>query len=434
MENELAKQEKWYQSMTVKMVLLAMMGLMLLIPLALIRDLIRERERNAETARTEIGTLWASSQTVTGPVLNVPGTKVVSDDGRYVTTTMHILPDDLKVNGTLAPEIRYRGIYETVVYDSDLEIKGSFNFKVSELPNDYVWDWDQAYISFGVSDNKGISNKAELTIGGEVAQAMPGAGQPDLFDKGITFPLAIDPDRTSEFTAGFSLNLGLRGSGSLTFSPVGRTTEVVITSQWDAPKFTGNFLPSDREVTDTGFTASWVVTHLNRSFPQVWAGKSYTPADDAFGVDLIMEADHYTKAERSAKYGLLFIALTFLVLIIIELRSTYRIHIFYYLLVGLALIMFFSLLTALSEHIGFNPAYLVSAVATISLLTFFFRSLLDKRWMVLLISGLLTALYVFIFFLLSMKDYAFLAGNIGLFVLLAVLMMFSARYKLFRDQ
>jgi inner membrane protein len=434
MENELAKQEKWYQSMTVKMVLLAIMGLMLLIPLALIRELIRERERNAEAARTEIGTLWASSQTVTGPVLNVPGTKVVSDDGRYVTTTMHILPDDLKVNGTLVPEIRYRGIYETVVYDSDLEIKGAFIFKGSELPDDYVWDWDQAYISFGVSDNKGISNKAELTIGGEVAQARPGAGQPDLFDKGITFPLAIDPDRTNEFSAGFSLNLGLRGSGSLTFSPVGRTTEVVITSQWDTPKFTGNFLPSDREVTDTGFTASWVVTHLNRSFPQVWAGKSYTPADDAFGVDLIMEADHYTKAERSAKYGLLFIALTFLVLIIIELRSTYRIHIFYYLLVGLALIMFFSLLTALSEHIGFNPAYLISAVATIGLLTFFFRSLLDKRWMVLLISGLLTALYVFIFFLLSMKDYAFLAGNIGLFILLAVLMMFSARYKLFRDQ
>jgi inner membrane protein len=433
MENEIVKQEKWYQSMTVKMVLLAIMGLMLLIPLLMIMGVIRERARNAETARTEIGTLWASAQTVTGPVLNVPGTKIISGDGNYVTTTMHILPDELKVSGVLLPEIRYRSIYETVVYDSDLEISGRFVIVGDDLRSDYNWQWDQAYISLGVSDNKGISDRADLSIGGNVISARPGAGQTDLFDRGISFPLPLDPLTLSDFKGDFSLSLGLRGSGSIAFSPVGRTTEVALSSEWDAPSFTGNFLPSAREVTDTGFTASWVVTHLNRSFPQVWAGKSYAPADDAFGVDLILEADQYTRAERSAKYGVLFIALTFLVLIIIELRSQERIHIFYYLLAGLALILFFSLLTALSEQIGFNPAYLVSSAATIGLLTVFFRSLLKKGWMVLLISGLLTALYVFIFFLLAMKDYAFLVGNIGLFVLLAVLMIVSAKYRLFRE-
>jgi inner membrane protein len=433
MENENVTQEKWYQSLTVKMVLLGIMGVMLLIPLVLIREVIRERSQNAEAARTEIGTLWASAQTVTGPVLNVPGSKVISDDGRYVTTTMHILPDDLKVNGVLMPEIRYRGIYETVVYDSDLEISGSFSLAGYEHLNDYFWQWDKAYVSLGVSDNKGISDKAELAIDGKVIGAMPGAGHADLFEKGISFPMAIDLAKGSEFKGEFRLSLGLRGSGSIAFSPVGKSTEVILKSEWQAPKFTGNFLPAERDVTDTGFTASWVVTHLNRSFPQVWAGKSYTPSDDAFGVDLIMEADHYTKAERSAKYGLLFIALTFLVLLIIELRSAQRIHIFYYLLVALALILFFSLLTALSEHIGFNPAYLISAAATIGLLTAFFSSLLKKGWMVLLISGLLTTLYVFIFFLLAMKDYAFLAGNIGLFVLLAALMIVSAKYRIFKE-
>ncbi len=433
MENENLKQEKWYQSLTVKMVLLAIMGVMLLIPLVLIMQVIRERAQNAETARTEIGALWAAPQTVTGPVLNVPGSKIISDDGRYVTTTMHILPDELRVNGVLMPEIRYRGIYETVVYDSDLEISGSFSLSGYDNLNDYKWEWDKAYVSLGVSDNKGIGENAELTIGGKVIGAMPGAGQTDLFERGISFPLAVDPAEGSEFKGDFSLNLGLKGSGTITFSPVGKSTEVSLRSEWEAPKFTGNFLPVDRSVTDTGFTATWTVTHLNRSFPQVWVGKSYTPSDDAFGVDLIMEADHYTKAERSAKYGLLFIALTFLVLLIIEIRSAQRIHIFYYLLVALALILFFSLLTALSEHIGFNPAYLISAAATIGLLTAFFSSLLKKGWMVLLISGLLTALYVFIFFLLAMKDYAFLAGNIGLFILLAGLMLVSARYRIFRD-
>ena len=433
MENESLKQEKWYQSMTVKMVLLAFMGLMLLIPLVLIGEVIRERAQNAETARTEIGALWASAQTVTGPVLNVPGTKVVSDDGSYVTTTMHILPDNLKVNGVLIPEVRSRGIYETVVYNSDLKISGSFSIAGYEHLNDYTWQWDQAYISLGVSDNKGISDKADLTIDDKVIGAQPGAGQPDLFAKGISFPMPLDAEKLSVFNGAFSLALGLKGSGSIAFSPVGRTTEVTLASEWEAPKFTGNFLPAERDVTDAGFTANWSVTHLNRSFPQVWAGKSYAPTDDAFGVDLIMEADHYTKAERSAKYGVLFIALTFLVLLIIELRSAERIHIFYYLLTGLALILFFSLLTALSEHIGFNPAYLISAAATIALLTAFFRSLLKQGWMVLLISGLLTALYVFIFFLLSMKDYAFLVGNIGLFVILAVLMIVSAKYRLFKE-
>jgi inner membrane protein len=433
METEIAKQEKWYESMTIKMILIAIMGLMLLIPLVLISEVIRERSANAEAARKEIGALWASAQTVTGPVLNVPGTRVVSNDGTFVTTTMHILPDELKVNGVLEPEMRYRGIYETVVYDSDMEISGSFTLSGFEQLSDYTWEWDKAYISLGVSDNKGISDKAELTIGEKVIGAIPGAGTTDLFDKGISFPYAIDPAKLSEAGGSFSLKLSLRGSGSVAFSPVGRNTEVALSSKWDAPSFTGNFLPAEREVTDAGFTANWVVTHLNRSFPQVWEGKRYTPSDDAFGVDLILEADHYTKAERSAKYGLLFIALTFLVLIIIELRSTQRIHIFYYLLVALALIMFFSLLTALSEHIGFNPAYLISAAATIGLLTFFFRSLLEKGWMTLLISGLLTGLYVFIFFLLAMKDYAFLVGNIGLFVLLAALMIVSAKYKLFRS-
>ena len=433
MENENATQEKWYQSMTVKMVLLGILGLMLMIPLVLIMEVIRERSQNAESARAEIGSLWASAQTVTGPVLNVPGTKVIADDGRYVTTTLHILPDDLKVNGVLVPEIRYRGIYETVVYTSELELSGSFSLTGYDEFNEYTWQWDKAYISLGVSDNKGISDRADITIGGKVISARPGAVQTDLFDKGISFPLPVDASQSNEFRGDFTLRLGLRGSGSIAFAPVGKSTGVSLTSEWEAPKFTGSFLPAEREVTDTGFTASWTITHLNRSFPQVWTGKNYVPSDDAFGVDLIMESDHYTKAERSAKYGLLFIALTFLVLIIIELRSEKRVHIFYYLLVALALILFFSLLTALSEHIGFNPAYLISSAATIGLLTAFFGSLLKKRWMVLLISGLLTVLYLFIFFLLAMKDYAFLAGNIGLFVLLAVLMLVSAKYRLFRE-
>ncbi|MBE0668372.1 MAG: cell envelope integrity protein CreD, partial [Bacteroidales bacterium] len=299
--------------------------------------------------------------------------------------------------------------------------------------NDYVYQWDQAYVSLGVSDNKGFNGEVSLNLGDTVIEAQPGAGQSGLLGSGISFPVIIDAKDPGGFKGSFRLNFGLRGSGSIAFTPVGKTTKVNLESAWDAPRFSGTFLPTEREVTEEGFKAMWVVTHLNRSFPQAWTGGGYTPSDESFGVDLIIEADHYTKAERSAKYGILFILITFFVLIITELRSDQRIHIFYYLLVALALILFFSLLTALSEHIGFNMAYLVSSVATIGLLSAFFRSLLEKSGLVLVISGLLAALYIFIFILLALKDYAFLAGNIGLFVMLAVLMMVSSKYKLFAE-
>src|SRR5512133_3901285 len=199
MENENVKQEKWYGTVTVKMALLGFMGLVLMIPLLLITDVIRERSKNAEQARTEIGDLWAASQTITGPILNVPGVKVISNDGAYSTTTMHILPEELKVNGDLSPEKRYRGIYETVVYDSDISMAGSFSLAGNEHLEDYVYQWDQAYISLGVSDNKGLSGDVVLKIGGTAIDAQPGAGQTDLFERGISFPVKIDPDNLQGF-------------------------------------------------------------------------------------------------------------------------------------------------------------------------------------------------------------------------------------------
>lgn len=434
MENETVKTEKWYQSITVKMILLAGMGLMLLIPLFLIQNVIREREGYANDARAEIGRLWASSQTITGPVLNVPGMKVINDKGEYETTTMHIMPENLKVNGNVKPEVRYRGIYESVVYDSDIELTGSFNTTGFENLNDYTYDWSKAYITLGVSDNKGLRGDVRLVMGNRTTEAEPGAVQHDVFEKGITFLQPVLSSNPADFKGNFSIKLGLKGSETLSFSPVGKTTEVNLSSPWSSPSFQGTFLPTSRDVSANGFKATWLVTHLNRNFPQAWTGASYHPENDSFGVNLMLQVDHYTKTERSAKYGILFILFTFFVLLIVELRSSERIHLFYYLLVAFALILFFSLLSALSEHVGFNAAYLISSVAIIGLLSAFFRSLTKKWWVVLLISGLLSTLYLFIFVLLALKDYAYLGGNIGLFIILAVLMMVSSKFRLFSDK
>jgi len=431
MENENIKKEMWYQSVTIKMVILSMIGLGLLIPLQMVKMVIKERAQYAEVARIEIGNLWAASQTITGPVLNVPGSRIISEDGKTITTTLHILPENLKISAVASPEIRYRGIYETVVYDSEVEVAGNFVIGQYADTDGYTYDWKRAYFSLGVSDNKGLKDMIILICDGLSVEAEPGTVQTDVFQKGISFPFPISG--VEEFRGDFSLNFKLKGSEGLYFAPVGKTTSVSLTSSWAAPSFQGNFLPNEREIGDNGFTADWVVTHLNRNFPQAWTGGGFLPETDAFGAKLMLEIDHYKKTERSAKYGLLFIILTFFVLVIVEIRSSQNISIFYYVLVAFALILFFSLLSALSEHTGFSPAYLIASVATIGLLTAFFRSLMKNWWVVVAVSGMLTVLYTFIFILLALKDYAYLAGNIGLFVLLAVLMMVSSRYKLFRS-
>lgn len=434
MENENIKKEQWYQTITIKMVILSLIGLGLLIPLQMVKMVIRERAQYADEARIEIGKLWAASQTITGPVLNVPGSRIISEDGktRTITTTLHILPENLNISAVATPEIRYRGIYETVVYDSEVELSGNFIVMPYLETDGFTYDWKRAYFSIGVSDNKGLKDKIVLISDGVSVEAEPGTVQNEVFKKGISFPFPIaDIDK---FSGVFNLTFKLKGSEGLYFSPVGKTTSVALTSSWTAPSFKGNFLPNEREIGDNGFTAEWVVTHLNRNFPQAWTGGVFLPENDAFGADLMLEIDHYKKAERSAKYGLLFILITFFVLIIIEIRSSERIHIFYYVLVALALILFFSLLSALSEHLGFNPAYLIASVATIGLLTAFFRSLVSKNWVIVVISGLLSTLYLFIFILLALKDYAYLAGNIGLFVLLAALMMASSKYRIFSNR
>ncbi|HPT22261.1 MAG TPA: cell envelope integrity protein CreD, partial [Bacteroidales bacterium] len=342
--------------------------------------------------------------------------------------------ENLDISGKIVPQVRHRGIYETVVYDSEVTLSGDFNTESYENTGGYTFDWDHAYFTLGVSDNKGLKDDIVLNIDGKMVTAEPGTMDKEISENGISFPVALVPYGTNGFKGKFTLSMGLRGSENLSFSPVGKTTRVNLSSDWASPSFQGNFLPVEPGVNPSGFNAKWIVTHLNRSFPQVWIGNQYIPEKDAFGVNLMLEVDHYKKAERSAKYGLLFILFTFFVLMVVELRSSEKIHIFYYLLISFALILFFSLLSALSEQIGFNAAYLVSSVAVIGLLSAFFKSLLKKWHLVLLVSGLLTTLYLFIFVLLAMKDYAYLGGNIGLFILLAVLMMLSARYNLFTER
>ncbi|HEX2920450.1 MAG TPA: cell envelope integrity protein CreD [Bacteroidales bacterium] len=427
MKIEINETGKWQNSLTIKMVLLAVTGLFLLIPLQLIKEMILERQQNSEIIKDEISSQWSGKQLISGPVLNIPIIKYPSKkDAEPYKIVFHLMPEKLNIKSDISAETRHRGIYKTVVYSSPVNIDGIF--LIPELSFSEKTDvlWQEAYFSIGISDNRGIKGSISLVANDKAFEAIPGVKDFDLYKTGITFPAFVDPV-TKQIS--FSVLMQVAGSESLSFTPLGKETKVNMVSSWNSPGFTGNFLPVERNITNSGFKASWLVTNLNRNFPQSWIGDEYKTEQDSFGTAFILEADHYQKSVRSAKYGILFIALTFLALIFTEMTQKEKINIFHYLLMALGLVLFFSLLNALSEHTGFSIAYVVSAVSTIALIGSFLKALMKSSRPVLLTTGLLVFLYSFIFILLSLKDYAYLAGNLGLFILLAITMKLSLKLK-----
>jgi inner membrane protein len=432
MKIEINDNKKLQYSLTIKIVVLAFLGLFLLIPLEMIKSIIRERQKTAEEVKKEIAFQWAGQQIISGPVLNIPVRIFPSKKelDPYVSV-FHLMPESLTIKADVQTEKRHRSIYQTVVYTADMNVSGSFAIPELNADGNREVLWKDAYFTMGISDNRGLKGSILLKINTVAVEATPGLKNNDLFTTGISFPVDLT---VRDKKLSFSESLKLSGSEGLSFTPVGKTTEVVINSRWNSPGFKGNFLPIERLINESGFNAKWLVTNLNRNFPQEWSGKEFNPVNDSFGVDFILPVDHYQKSLRSAKYGILFIALTFLALIFSELAIKEKIHVFHYIMVALGLVLFFSLLNALSEYTGFNFAYFIAASSMIILITYFLMKLLKKRSAVYLISGLLVLLYAFIFILLTLNDFAYLAGNIGLFVLLAVTMMLSVKLDLFKNQ
>ena len=244
---------------------------------------------------------------------------------------------------------------------------------------------------------------------------------------GINVKLPTFTKNNSNITHEFSFSLRLNGSRDLQFIPVGRTTEVTLKSDWNVPSFSGAFLPDTREVTDNGFEASWKILDLNRGYPQAWIGNKYNIYSSASGVNLLAGIEGYDKSMRSAKYALLVIALTFLVFFFVEVFNKKKIHPIQYILVGLAIVLFYALLISISEVAGFGLAYLISSVATLGLITLYSKSVLAHNRMAFIQGSILAFLYLFIYILLQLEDYALLIGSSLLFVILATIMYLSRK-------
>ena len=427
------KLKPWIRnSITVKLFSIGIIILLLLIPAFMIESVIRERQYTSESAITEVGSKWGLEQTITGPVITIPYNTIIKDEkNNLITVTQyaHFLPEKLNVKGTASTENRHRGIYEVVVYKSKLNFNGTFLLpKMDELNIDSRNIlWNDAFVEIGISDMKGINDNIELKMNDAKYLFNPGIASADIAASGVSTKIKLT-DSTRQFTYNFDLNLN--GSKMLYFVPLGKENNTELSSSYPTPSFDGSFIPDSRDVSDKGFNAKWKVLHLNRNYPQQWISNSFNVASSAFGVNFLVAVDHYLKATRAAKYAILIIALTFMGFFFVEIINKTRIHPFQYILVGLAICIFYALLLAFSEHIGFNYAYILSAILVLGAIAYYSKYMFANTRTTLLLSSVLVIIYGFIYVIIQLEDYALLMGSIGLFIVLLVTMHLSRKIKL----
>jgi len=421
------------KSVLLRMVLIGILAVCLLIPSALIIALVGERTSARDSAVSEVSDKWGKAQTILGPVLTIPYIVNSSPKKEEIVQTtyfLHVLPESLSMAVTLKPTIRYRGIYEAVLYSAQVLLEGDISLPDTSRLGIAAQDvqWDKAYVTLGMSDLRGIRDNVSMRLGEQNLVAEPGVKSNDFAESGITFAPMLEPTQKDWK---FSTTVQLNGSSQMMFVPAGKTTEIRLSASWGKPSFVGNRLPDSRTIEDNSFTAEWKVLHLNRNFPQVWTGKQYDLSKSAFGVALLPPIDEYQKTMRSAKYAVMFIAFTFLAFFLTEVLGGRIMHPIQYALIGFAVLLFYVLLLSLSEQMVFKYAYLISSLSIILLIAGYTKSILSSFAPAAMISGILAVLYGFMYALLQLEDYVLLIGSIGLFVALALVMYLTRKIDWF---
>ncbi len=437
-------------SLTFKLFTIGFLILILLIPIAMIQSIINERKNLRDNATQEISSKWGDDQVIGGPVISIPYRETVKNNEDKTEKTevryAHFLPEKLAIAGDIKTEKRQRGIYTVVLYNSKLQIEGHFNTLELEKLDVAAskLELNNAFISLGISDLKGVREKMMLTLNGTEYALDPGVTSNDIFASGVSIPVKINATGGMDF----KLTLDLNGSSSIYFLPFGKETNANLTSQWGSPSFEGSFLPDARTVEANGFKANWKVLHLNRNYPQQGTGSfistgeidnninnsrnndnDYAVATQnngshaaEFGVRLMLPVDEYQKTMRSAKYSVMFVILTFLVVFFSEILRGVRVHAIQYLLVGFAISLFYLLLLSFSEHSSFNKAYLIASAAILALIAFYVHAIFKNPTTTLIITTTLAILYGFFYTLLQLEEYALLLGSLGLLLILAGVM------------
>jgi inner membrane protein len=432
------------RSLAFKVAAVAFLALLLLIPLALIRGLVAERQKERDEVLEDIARSSSYAQRLTGPLLVVPYRKTVRQEKVHATTgqkylesteqrgRLYFLPERFALDGRIATEERRRGIYRARLYHSRNDVRGAFDLPARYgIEDDYAdYRFDPALLTVGISDIRGIERDVRLLWSGQELPFAAGGGD-DLVANGVHAVLPpLDPTAPQRFD--FEFVLELQGTSQLSVSPVGRDTRVQLSSDWPHPSFVGDYLPLEREVGARGFTARWQTSFFATNLAQelgtcVRSGACDVFHGRGFGVRLVDPVDQYLKSERAVKYALLFVALTFAAFFLFEVLGRLAVHPVQYGLVGLALAVFYLLLLSLAEHVEFAVAYGVSAAACVLLIGFYVSHVLRGWRRGAGFTTGLTGLYGVLYGLLVAEDYALLMGALLVFGLLAAVMILTRR-------
>lgn len=442
MENKRSKFSNWLQnSITARMLIVGFLLIVLLIPLEFVKSLITERSFRQKEVVGEINNKWGEHVLLSGPILKVPyntytetrifdeKTKTYSTKTETIVAHAFVFPNSLSITSHVETKPLNRSIYESVVYTADIAVNGSF------LPIDLIKDdikpedilWEKIEVVLQTSNLKGIRNTPQISFNDRTYGLTPKYG--GSFLNTLQSETIVGFSSESSEPIEFSFDVKINGSEQLQFIPIGKETEVTMTSNWHSPSFDGMFLPEDgsRQISNDGFSATWNVLQINRQFEQIFLHKLPELSQFAFGTTFIVPVDEYQKSERTAKYGFMVIGLTLLVFLMIQISSKIYIHPFQYVMIGLALVMFYTLLISISEHSSFLKAYIIAAIAVLVLITVYSKAILKGFKFPLLVGLSLASLYGFIYVIIQLENYALLVGSIGLFAILAILMFASRK-------
>jgi inner membrane protein len=427
----------------IKTLIVFFLSLILLIPLAMIRGTILERQSYREEAIRSVETSYAGQQIFAGPVIIVPyedEQTVITLDAKNQQVQEQVVskhfwtiyPYDLSMSGQLEPTIRKLGLHEVRVYAWKGKLKTNFTF-INDAPSDpkITRRIGNAYISFMMKDVRGLQGKQLLKLNNQEVSLQQGSG-PNVYTTGVHADIE-NMELGKEYKIPVELDFTLAGTERLAIVPMGTQNNISINSSWPHPNFGGSFLPANRSIDAKGFKANWDISSLSASAQQQFRSKTPLEQMDALELKLVEPVNIYTQADRASKYGFLFVALTFAGFFMFELIKRLSIHPVQYGLVGLSLAIFFLLLISLSEHIAFSWSYLIASVSCIGLLSVYLSSVLKGWFRSIGFSSMLTVLYGALYGLLVSEDNALVLGSILMFIILAAVMLITRNvdwYKL----
>jgi inner membrane protein len=425
---------KWMQTVTAKVLGIGVLALLMTIPLLQVSGLVRERQQLREQAIAQIAQGWGGDQVLGGPVLVVPTMRQVgageNQPYQLRAGSESLLADTLSMDVAMAVQTRSYGIYSAPVFVATVQLAARFRAQdLARFQHDSAaaWQGSKAELRLPVGDLRGLQEVTDLRINGKPAQFDSSTARLGAWPDVV---VPIDLDALNGQPIDVQIGLKLAGTESLRLLPLARSTDVNMRAPWHDPSFVGAALPLEHRFDANGFSAHWHLLDLNRSYGQHWTDTEDMKAvlqASSFGVQLYQPVDVYQRNVRAGKYGLLFIAMTFVAFFLFEVLKRLRVHPVQYLLVGAALATFYVVLLALSEQIGFGLAYAVAAAAVVVIVGGYAMAVLRARRAGALLGGVLGLIYAMLYGLIAAEQYALLIGALVLLAMVALMMYLTRR-------